>query len=134
MKNIKPRENSIDLHVGARTRALRIRRGVSQAELASELGLSFQQVQKYETAANRISASKLYTIAKVLRVRPSYFFEGLDSDDSEIIELDQEAAHFAALISKVPNKNTRACLRELIKQITSQETLSPEGQAPTSTN
>jgi transcriptional regulator with XRE-family HTH domain len=121
MENIKPSENSIDIHVGARTRALRIQRGVSQAELASELGLSFQQVQKYETAANRISASKLYTIAKVLRVRPCYFFDGLYSDDSETITLDQEAARFAALFSKVSNKDTRACLRELIKTL-SEET------------
>ena len=121
MKNIKP--ISIDRHVGIRTRALRIQQGMSQSELASELGLSFQQVQKYETGSNRISASKLYTIAKVLRAKPCYFFEGLDddSDYSETIQLDLEATRIAALISKVSNKDTRSYLRELIKLIISKE-------------
>lgn len=59
-----------------RVRERRTELGVSQERLAAELGLTFQQVQKYERAANRISASRLYHMAKILDVKPPYFFEG----------------------------------------------------------
>jgi transcriptional regulator with XRE-family HTH domain len=69
--------NPVDLHVGARVRMRRKLLGVSQERLAGALGLTFQQVQKYERGANRISASKLFEIARFLDVAPAYFFEGL---------------------------------------------------------
>jgi transcriptional regulator with XRE-family HTH domain len=69
--------NPIDLHVGARVRMRRRIRGVSQEKLALALGLTFQQIQKYERGANRISASKLYEIATTLQAPIAYFFEGL---------------------------------------------------------
>ncbi|ACG80175.1 transcriptional regulator, Cro/CI family (plasmid) [Phenylobacterium zucineum HLK1] len=70
--------NPVDVHVGRRVRLRRRELGVSQAWLADRLGLTFQQIQKYERGANRISASKLYAIAKLLEVPITYFFEGLD--------------------------------------------------------
>jgi transcriptional regulator with XRE-family HTH domain len=60
-------------------RARRELRGLPQKELARRLGLSFQQVQKYESGANRISASKMWQLCEVLDVTPGYFFEGLES-------------------------------------------------------
>ncbi|HEY3797252.1 MAG TPA: helix-turn-helix domain-containing protein [Caulobacteraceae bacterium] len=69
--------NPVDLHVGARIRMRRRMQGVSQEKLADALGLTFQQVQKYERGANRVSASKLYEIAATLRAPISYFFDGL---------------------------------------------------------
>jgi transcriptional regulator with XRE-family HTH domain len=69
--------NPVDLHVGGRVRMRRRLRGVSQEKLADSLGLTFQQVQKYERGANRISASKLYEIAAALQTPVAYFFEGL---------------------------------------------------------
>jgi transcriptional regulator with XRE-family HTH domain len=69
--------NPIDLHVGARIRLRRRMQGVSQEKLADALGLTFQQVQKYERGANRVSASKLYEIATALHSPISYFFDGL---------------------------------------------------------
>nr|WP_062098491.1 helix-turn-helix domain-containing protein [Caulobacter sp. CCH5-E12] len=69
--------NPVDLHVGGRVRTRRKVMGVSQEQLAAGLKLTFQQVQKYERGANRISASKLYEIAGELKVPVSYFFEGL---------------------------------------------------------
>jgi len=59
-------------------RARRVLRGLSQKELARQLGISFQQIQKYETGANRISASKMWRFCEVLDIRPAYFFEGLE--------------------------------------------------------
>ena len=66
----------VDIHVGARVRLRRIELGINQTKLAAELGLTFQQVQKYERAANRISASRLYHIGKVLDVKVPFFYEG----------------------------------------------------------
>ncbi|HZZ36490.1 MAG TPA: helix-turn-helix transcriptional regulator [Caulobacteraceae bacterium] len=69
--------NPVDLHVGARVRMRRRLAGVSQEKLAEALGLTFQQVQKYERGANRVSASKLYEIAAALQTPVAFFFEGL---------------------------------------------------------
>ena len=67
----------IDRHVGLRIRMRRKEMSFSQEKLAEALGLTFQQVQKYERGANRVSASKLYEIARFLNAPVSYFFEGL---------------------------------------------------------
>jgi transcriptional regulator with XRE-family HTH domain len=66
----------IDKHVGARVRMQRLLLGMSQQKLAKALGLTFQQVQKYEKGTNRIGASRLQQIASILQVTPSFFFEG----------------------------------------------------------
>jgi transcriptional regulator with XRE-family HTH domain len=68
---------AVDMHVGARVRMRRRFLGVSQQALAARLGITFQQVQKYERGANRVSASKLYEIARSLETPISFFFEGL---------------------------------------------------------
>lgn len=70
--------DAVDVHVGNRVRLRRRELGLSQERLAQSLGLTFQQVQKYERGVNRISASRLFRIAQVLRVSVSSFFEGLD--------------------------------------------------------
>lgn len=67
----------VDLHVGARVRARRLLIGMNQETLANRLGLTFQQVQKYEGGANRVSASRLAEIAEILGVTVDYFFQGL---------------------------------------------------------
>lgn len=68
----------VDEHVGHRIRVRRELLGLSQAELGELIGVTFQQIQKYERGANRISASRLYDAARVLRVPVSYFFEDMD--------------------------------------------------------
>ena len=67
--------NAVDIHVGHRLRQLRTLRGLSQEKLGEAIGLTFQQIQKYERGANRIGASRLFDIAKVLGVEIAYFFE-----------------------------------------------------------
>lgn len=67
----------VDMHVGARLRLRRTLMGLSQTELAKSVGLTFQQVQKYESGANRISASRLYHIAEALDVPVSFFFDDM---------------------------------------------------------
>lgn len=74
------RPNPIDVHVGARVRLRRTLLGMSQERLGEALGLTFQQVQKYERGANRIGASRLYDLSRVLDVPVSYFFEDMGDD------------------------------------------------------
>jgi transcriptional regulator with XRE-family HTH domain len=72
----------VDCHVGLRVRLRRKEMGVSQERLAEALGITFQQVQKYERGANRVSASKLWEIAGALKTPVSYFYDGLCDQDS----------------------------------------------------
>ena len=78
-KSIKSDIHPVDLHVGQRIRAQRKALGVSQGRLAEALGLTFQQVQKYERGANRVSASKLWDIARALQVDVAHFFSGFET-------------------------------------------------------
>jgi transcriptional regulator with XRE-family HTH domain len=71
----KKSANSVDVHVGRRVRMRRVMLGMSQGKLASALGVTFQQVQKYEKGTNRISASRLHHISHVLQVPEEFFFE-----------------------------------------------------------
>jgi transcriptional regulator with XRE-family HTH domain len=75
------RANSIDVRVGNRLRLRRTALGVSQEDLGRRLGLTFQQIQKFESGSNRISASYLFEIANALQVPVSYFFEDADKPD-----------------------------------------------------
>ncbi|NDB66580.1 MAG: XRE family transcriptional regulator [Methylocystaceae bacterium] len=68
--------NPIDRHVGSRVKLRRNLLGMSQEKLGAALGLSFQQIQKYEKGTNRIGASRLQQISKILKVMPAFFFEG----------------------------------------------------------
>ncbi len=68
-----------DVHIGRRLREARLARGLSQGALGKKLGVTFQQVQKYESGSNRIGGSRLWDISAILEVPVSYFFEGLPS-------------------------------------------------------
>jgi transcriptional regulator with XRE-family HTH domain len=72
----KKQPNPIDIHVGSRVRLRRMMLGMSQEKLGENLGITFQQIQKYEKGTNRIGASRLQHIARVLTMPVSYFFEG----------------------------------------------------------
>jgi len=75
-KSDKP--NPIDVHVGSRVRLRRTLLGMSQEKLGEAIGLTFQQVQKYERGANRIGASRLYDLSRVLDVPVSFFFDDMN--------------------------------------------------------
>src|SRR6202161_905281 len=87
--------NPTDKHVGSRVRMRRMLAGMSQEKLGDALGLTFQQVQKYEKGTNRIGASRLQQIAGILRVSPAFFFEDLESDSSgEVSGLQEDGSAF----------------------------------------
>jgi transcriptional regulator with XRE-family HTH domain len=85
--------NDIDLHVGKRLRRRRRLLGLTQQQLAESVGIRFQQIQKYECGANRVSASRLFELAESLDVPVQYFYEGLSHRD--------EAANEGALAADV---------------------------------
>ncbi|MDX2159313.1 MAG: helix-turn-helix transcriptional regulator [Hyphomicrobiaceae bacterium] len=78
------RPNPVDVHVGSRVRLRRMLLGISQEKLGERLGLTFQQVQKYEKGVNRIGASRLYDLCNVLSVPVSFFYEGLASNEARL--------------------------------------------------
>jgi transcriptional regulator with XRE-family HTH domain len=121
----------VDLHVGARVRMRRKFLGVSQEKLADALGLTFQQVQKYERGTNRISASKLFEISRFLEAPVAYFFDGLPGAGAEAGEgfsgtaseqfvheflMSPEGLELAALMPRVKAKQRRRIL-ELVRTL-----------------
>jgi len=72
-------KHPVDAHVGKRIRHRRWMVGMTQQQLADRVGIKFQQIQKYETGMNRVSASRLWEIADALEVSIAFFFEGLDN-------------------------------------------------------
>lgn len=72
----------IDRHVGMRLRLLRLNHKMSQTELGDKVGVTFQQIQKYERGANRIGASRLWKLCEIFEAEPNFFFDGL-SENSE---------------------------------------------------
>ncbi len=79
-------KHPVDVHVGKRVRHRRWMVGMTQQQLAGKVGIKFQQIQKYETGMNRISASRLWDIAEALQVPVSFFFEGIDENIDEAQE------------------------------------------------
>jgi len=93
----KKRPNPIDVHVGSRIRLRRNMLGFSQERLGESLGITFQQIQKYEKGTNRVGASRLQAIASILNTPVSFFFEGApDEDDTNAGKLAEEGSPYVA--------------------------------------
>ena len=114
----------VDAYVGERIRERRAMLGLTQEHLASALSISYQQVQKYETGANRVSAGRLYEIAKKLDVGVSFFFEGLD-EASEATPLEHGGKNRSAIelvrnFSEIRDPQIRAAIGGLVKSLSDQ--------------
>jgi transcriptional regulator with XRE-family HTH domain len=130
MSNKAP--NSIDKHIGSRVRMRRIMLGMSQEELAQALGLTFQQVQKYENGTNRVAASRIQQISETLQVPVSFLFEGRTSKTESLSEAPSPAyvdefistRQGLALIrafSRITDTKLRRSIVNLVEQIASRE-------------
>ncbi|MCW2246759.1 transcriptional regulator with XRE-family HTH domain [Azospirillum fermentarium] len=123
--------NEVDVFVGQRLRELRMLAGLSQSDVAAGLGLTFQQLQKYERGFNRVSASRLYKLAQFFRVPVSVFFEGLDSQTgspaavsdthaAESVDANtlrsREALMLARYFQSIRDPQVRSALRELAER------------------
>ncbi len=113
-------DNKIDGLIGARVRSLREGRRMSQTTLGAAIGVSFQQVQKYERGANRIAASTLFQIARVLGVSPSDFFEDLQPGTEEIdgVRLsDPEARTLLQGFARIRSARVRGKILDLVQTL-----------------
>ena len=106
----------VDLHVGKRIRQRRWLVGMTQQQLAEQVGIKFQQVQKYETGANRVSASRLWDISEAMDVPVNFFFEGIENEvtaagstDSVPADLmgDKEALDLVRSYYSIPENQRR---------------------------
>lgn len=111
----------IDDHVGARIRIRRTLLGMTQEQLAATLAISYQQVQKYETGANRVSAGRLYDIAHKLDVDIGYFFTGLDAEPSPRSMphggRNRVAIDLVRNFLEIADEHQRAALANLVKTL-----------------
>lgn len=112
----------VDRHVGLRIRMRRKEMGVSQERLAEALGITFQQVQKYERGANRVSASKLWEIAGALRTPVSYFYDGLDGQAGVGAQQSSAQAFLSSsegleLLAAFPRISEPAIRRKLVELV-----------------
>lgn len=103
----------VDVHVGKRIRHRRWMVGTTQQQLAEKVGIKFQQIQKYETGMNRVSASRLWDIADALDVPVSFFFEGYEDKDGAVhgapndILADKEALELVRSYYAIPEEQRR---------------------------
>lgn len=123
----------VDRHVGLHIRMRRKALGISQERLAEALGLTFQQVQKYERGANRVSASKLWEIARALKTNVAYFYEGLEDEandqargfigaNAQEFLLTPEGMELAATFPKVRRPGLRRKVLDLVRAMADMET------------
>ena len=103
----------VDVHVGQRVRQRRWMMGITQQQLGDDVGIKFQQIQKYETGTNRVSASRLWDIAATLEVPVSFFFEGLEGQAADTGEArgdvltDKEAYELVRAYYTIPETQRR---------------------------
>lgn len=106
-------KHPVDVHVGKRIRQRRWLIGMTQQQLADQVGIKFQQIQKYETGMNRVSASRLWDISDAVGVPISFFFEGLDDGamraESAPVDLmaDKEALQLVRSYYAIPEAQRR---------------------------
>lgn len=125
----KGRSTPVDIEVGKRLKLRRTLLGLTQEQLAESVGLTFQQVQKYESGLNRIGASRLLDISKALSVPVTYFFDESDQPDSLFEECDssyqvdpfirREAMELMRAFLKIQDNKVRQNLLELAKNLAS---------------
>ncbi|MBO6837146.1 MAG: helix-turn-helix transcriptional regulator [Alphaproteobacteria bacterium] len=107
----------VDVAVGNRVRELRTRAGLSQTDLGLKLGVSFQQVQKYEKGVNRMGASRLIQICEALKVTVNDIFDGIASvtDATDKTLADPEAMRIARDIQRIENESMRTAVKQLVR-------------------
>ena len=126
------KSNPVDAHVGSRVRLRRMLVGLSQEKLGERMGLTFQQIQKYEKGINRIGASRLYQLSQILEVPVQFFFEGVPPEEgaesSDFGEANTEAFLYEFLNTrdglelnrafvKISDADVRRSIVELVRSL-----------------
>ena len=132
----KKKPNPIDIHVGSRVRLRRMMTNMSQEKLGEHLGITFQQIQKYEKGTNRIGASRLQSISSVLQVPVSFFFDGApgpsgasspsgleENSSTYMVEFlsSPEGLQLNKAFSRIPDAKVRRRIVELVRALAGDE-------------
>jgi transcriptional regulator with XRE-family HTH domain len=134
MPENKKKPNPIDIHVGGRIRLRRNMLGMSQEKLGESLGITFQQIQKYEKGTNRVGASRLQAIASILEVPVNFFFadapggteaEGLAEDSSTTYVVDflssSEGVRLNRAFVRIADPKVRSKIIDLVRTLAAEE-------------
>jgi transcriptional regulator with XRE-family HTH domain len=117
MKRSSGRTQDIDRFVGTRIRERRIMLGLTQQQLADLIGVTYQQAHKYERGINRVSAGRLFEIARVLSVPVAYFFEGLDEGGRSVSPRERMCLELARNFAQIPNERHQEALSQLARAL-----------------
>lgn len=132
MSMTKSSPDPVDIHVGSRVRLRRTLLGMSQEKLGKALGLTFQQVQKYERGANRIGSSRLFQLSRILDVPVSFFFDemapettrkadGMAEENRQVFEVDKlsrrETLELVRAYYKISDPSVRKKIFEMVKAV-----------------
>jgi transcriptional regulator with XRE-family HTH domain len=107
----------VDVHVGRKLKQIRTLRRFSQTDVATRLGLSFQQVQKYEIGSNRIAASRLFELAQIFEIQPSYFFEGLDDEDRPALRTRDAGLEIVTALAAIRDETVKTRIVTFIEDV-----------------
>jgi transcriptional regulator with XRE-family HTH domain len=145
-ETIGRKPNPVDIHVGSRVRYRRMIIGMSQEKLGEKMNLTFQQIQKYEKGTNRIGASRLFQLSKILEVPVGYFFEdafassapsnampGMREPQQEALLLDflnsREGLDLNRAFAKIHDPKVRRRVIDLVRALSEEKAEAKEGQA-----
>jgi transcriptional regulator with XRE-family HTH domain len=111
-------DRDVEQHVGRRIRERRVQLGLTQQQLADLIGVTYQQAHKYERGINRISAARLFTLARVLGVEANYFFDGVDAPHAEAVDERQRLSlDVARNFARIRNERCREAFAQLCRAL-----------------
>lgn len=132
-KKTKPRTSYLDVVIGKNLKHIRRMNRFSQVEIASQLDLTFQQIQKYESGKNRLSASRMYQISKLLGTELSEFFKGLDDSTQKVSTplptLDKKTIELITLFQNIPSPQLQTSLLNILRQFVKTSTIETKSEA-----
>lgn len=111
----------LDIQIGGRMRALRTMRRLSLEQVGERVGLSYQQIRKYESGENRISAANLYRVSQVLGVDVQHFFIDLSGSGQRDLPIGESAEGFTELLNSLQDKKIRSLLKSLLLALKDKE-------------
>ena len=130
-KEVKTQPHNVDIHVGKKIRTQRMMSGISQSELGDRIGVTFQQIQKYEKGANRVSASRLVEIANAMSIDVRSFFDEFDAQDNDNqatrdeFVVSRQGLQLNAAFLSIRNEAVRTRILKLVQEIAQSEAAAP---------
>jgi transcriptional regulator with XRE-family HTH domain len=107
----------VDVHVGRKLKQIRTMRRYSQTDVARRLGLSFQQIQKYEIGSNRVAASRLFELSQIFDISPAYFFDGLNDPANSSEKPRDSGMEIASALAAIQDETVKSRIVTFIEDV-----------------